>query len=128
YALFPHKTVWENIAYSMVNKEKTMQMIQTLEMEHLLEKYPHEISGGEKQRTALLRAYATEPNILLLDEPFSALDEETKQISYTQLRLLHKYWKIPVILVTHNEQEMEQIAHKAYRLKNEQLVKILHNV
>ena len=74
YALFPHKTVWENIAYSMQNENRTQEWIRALHMEHLLDKYPREISGGEKQRTALLHAYAMEPQILLLDEPFDGLD------------------------------------------------------
>src|SRR5699024_7151431 len=61
YALFPHKAVWENIAYSRKNENRTQEWIRALHMEHLLDKYPREISGGEKQRTALLRAYAMEP-------------------------------------------------------------------
>ncbi|HIV75301.1 MAG TPA: ATP-binding cassette domain-containing protein [Candidatus Pseudogracilibacillus intestinigallinarum] len=118
YALFPHKTVWENIAYSMQNENRTQEWIRALHMEHLLDKYPREISGGEKQRTALLRAYAMEPQILLLDEPFSALDERTKETSYTQLRTLHEQWKIPVIFVTHNPHEVKKIANRVYRLED----------
>src|SRR5699024_12663839 len=86
----------------MQNENRTQEWIRALHMEHLLDKYPREISGGEKQRTALLRAYAMEPQILLLDEPFSALDERTNETSYTQLSTLQEQWKIHVIYETHN--------------------------
>src|SRR5690625_3275081 len=118
YALFPHKTVWENIAYGMKGEEFTRKLIDELKMDHLLEHYPHEISGGEKQRTALIRALATEPELLLLDEPFSAVDEETKKNSYQQLLRIQKQWHIPIIIVTHNVYEVEMLANKVFFIKN----------
>src|SRR5690625_3323604 len=80
YALFPHKTVWENIAYGMKRETFTRSLMSQLKISHLAHKYPHEISGGEKQRVAFIRAMATEPELLLLDEPFSALDEQSKRL------------------------------------------------
>lgn len=118
YALFPHKTVWENIEYGMKQESFAKKLIDKLQVGHLLTQYPHEISGGEKQRTALIRAIATEPELLLLDEPFSALDEKTKNNSYEQLLAVHQEWHIPIILVTHNKSEVELLADKVLYMKN----------
>src|SRR5690625_4518441 len=117
YALFPHMTVWENVQYGMKNESLTKKMMKELHIDHLQHQYPHEISGGERQRTALIRALATEPALLLLDEPFSALDDQTKTISYDQLIGLHKMWEIPIILVTHNQQDVEKLADKVLYVK-----------
>lgn len=116
YALFPHMTVWENIQYGMKRESFAKEMMQTLQISHLKKAFPHEISGGEKQRTALIRALATEPELLLLDEPFSALDERTKAVSYEQLLHLHEMWHIPIILVTHNQQEVATLADQVFYL------------
>lgn len=116
YALFPHMTVWENIQYGMKRESFAKEMMQTLQISHLKKAFPHEISGGEKQRTALIRALATQPELLLLDEPFSALDERTKAVSYEQLLHLHEMWHIPIILVTHNQQEVATLADQVFYL------------
>lgn len=121
YALFPHKTVEKNIMYSVENRKYIETLMSKLSIDHLKDKYPHEISGGEQQRVALLRAFAMEPNILLLDEPFSALDEDTKEQSYAQLLSLHETIKIPIILVSHNRYEVKRIADRAYELRNGEL-------
>lgn len=110
YALFPHMTVWKNIKYGMSNKEFAKQLMEELKIRHLSHHYPHQISGGEKQRVALARALATEPKLLLLDEPFSALDDSTRAVSHEQLLKLHDLWKIPIILVTHSRTEAEKLA------------------
>lgn len=117
YALFPHMTVWENIQYGMKRESLALNLLNELQMSHLKEQYPREISGGERQRTALIRALATEPDILLLDEPFSALDDETKGISYEQVLALHQRWKIPIVLVTHNKEEVKKLANKVIYLR-----------
>ncbi len=117
YALFPHMTVWENIQYGMKRESLALNLLNELQMSHLKEQYPREISGGERQRTALIRALATKPDILLLDEPFSALDDETKAISYEQVLALHQRWKIPIVLVTHNKEEVKKLANKVIYLR-----------
>lgn len=117
YALFPHMTVWENIQYGMKNESLVKKLLSDMHMEYLINQYPHEISGGEKQRTALIRVLATEPEILLLDEPFSALDDETKAISHKQVLALHSEWQIPTILVTHNQEEVVKLADKVIHLR-----------
>lgn len=127
YALFPHKTVWENIAYGMKQEKFTQKLIEELKIGHLLDQYPHEISGGEKQRTALIRALATEPELLLLDEPFSALDETSKRNSYQQLLDIHNRWKIPIILVTHNRSEVDILADKVLNIQEGKLKKTQKN-
>lgn len=117
YALFPHMTIWDNIQYGMKNEALAKSLLKDMQIDHLAKQYPHEISGGEKQRTALIRALATEPDVLLLDEPFSALDNETKEISYQQLLALQKNWQIPMVLVTHNQEEVERLAHQVVYLR-----------
>ena len=112
YALFPHMTVKKNILYGAKNAAEAMNIVNTLGIQHLLEEYPSNISGGEKQRVALARAFATEPSLLLLDEPFSSLDENVKQECHQELLRLHQKWQIPVILVTHDQQEAEKLADR----------------
>ncbi|MFD1927338.1 ATP-binding cassette domain-containing protein [Sporosarcina siberiensis] len=112
YALFPHMTVWKNIMYGMKNEQFAKKLLTELKIEHLTEQFPNEISGGEKQRVAIARALATEPDLLLLDEPFSALDDATRDTSHDELLRLHKLWKIPIILVTHNHAEAEKLSDR----------------
>lgn len=116
-ALFPHMTVWKNIAYGMKTESFTKKLMKELRIDHLANKYPAEISGGEKQRVALVRAIATEPEVLLLDEPFSALDEETRKKSHEELLWVHGEWRIPVILVTHNHTEAQTLGDRILYLQ-----------
>ncbi|UOQ44718.1 ATP-binding cassette domain-containing protein [Halobacillus salinarum] len=121
YALFPHMTVLKNITYQTPYTEHTKQLVQMTGINHLLDKYPRQISGGEKQRVALVRALAAEPDLLLLDEPFSSLDEKTKHQCYEELLRLHQLWKIPVILVTHDETEARKLGNRILHLKQGKL-------
>jgi len=124
YALFPHKTVWENISYGMKRENFTRKLMEDLNIIHLKERYPHEISGGEKQRVALIRAIATEPELLLLDEPFSALDEQSKQLGYEQLRYIHQLWDIPIILVSHQIKEITKLSSKIIYIENGKVINV----
>ncbi|WP_318616115.1 ABC transporter ATP-binding protein [Sporosarcina sp. YIM B06819] len=120
YALFPHMTVEKNIGYGVKNKmalSRSDQLMNVLGIGHLVKKYPHQISGGEKQRVALARALATEPSVLLLDEPLSALDRETRIECQDELLRLHEMWKIPFIIVTHDMEEAEKLGDTIFFLE-----------
>lgn len=130
YALFPHMNVQKNIFYG-ANKKQSGDHLETINrlidevgIRHLLAKYPKQISGGEKQRVALTRALATEPELLLLDEPFSALDSKTRILCHEQLLTLHEKWKIPIILVTHNLEEAEKLGDRIYFIDKGKFVNI----
>ena len=113
YALFPHLTVEENIRL-VFNKDKNHQNVhQLLGKVHLLgleHRYPHQLSGGQQQRVALARALAREPEVLLLDEPFSAVDKVTRRKLYLELNTLRRELDMPMILVTHDLDEAAMLA------------------
>lgn len=127
YALFPHLNVRKNINYAVVRpKEKTRQLygslLELLKISHLAEREIDTLSGGEKQRVALARALMAEPSMLLLDEPLSALDYETRVELREELRKLHNLWKIPFVLVTHDAEEAKDMAdHIIFLEKGRQL-------
>ncbi|WP_252503348.1 ABC transporter ATP-binding protein [Sporosarcina sp. Marseille-Q4943] len=127
YALFPHMTVGKNIRYGMKRKDEfrsfvVEQLLHVLGIQQLLLKYPHQISGGEKQRVALARALASEPSILLLDEPLSALDRETRIDCQNELIRLHELWKIPFIIVTHDMEEAEKLWDRILFLEHGKII------
>lgn len=134
YALFPHMIVEKNIAYGMKKKKegeppfRIQHLVSVLGIEHLLQKYPHQISGGEKQRVALARALATEPSILLLDEPLSALDHETRIECQDELLRLHEIWRIPFIIVTHDMNEAEKLGDTILYLEKGSVIKTVDNL
>jgi molybdate transport system ATP-binding protein len=118
YALFPHMTVKQNVMYGVSGRCKegkgyrltVYDVIDMLKILHLQNRYPSQLSGGEKQRVALARALMIEPDILLLDEPLSALDLETREILQRELKNLQRMWKVPFLLVTHSRKEMTALA------------------
>ena len=116
YALFPHMTVKKNISYGMKDQQLVETLIDVVGIKHLLEQYPGNISGGEKQRVALVRALATKPNALLLDEPFSALDEKTRIECQDELLRIHEIWKIPILIVTHDWKEAKKLGQRILKL------------
>lgn len=129
YALFPHMSVEKNIFYG-VPKNKRSEilphvhlLVDTFGIRHLLEQYPSEISGGEKQRVAVVRALANRPNALLMDEPFSALDPDTKEQCYKQILHLKDIWKIPMILVTHNVEEANILGDRLIQMDQGKIIK-----
>ena len=127
YALFPHMTVGKNIRYGMKRKGEdgslvVDQLLHVLGIQQLLSKYPHQISGGEKQRVALARALATEPSVLLLDEPLSALDRQTRIECQNELMRLHELWKIPFIIVTHDQEEADKLGDRILFLEHGKII------
>ncbi|WP_174615204.1 ATP-binding cassette domain-containing protein [Virgibacillus ihumii] len=117
YALFPHMTIEQNIKYGMKDETLMRQLVEVVGIRHLLGSYPHQISGGEKQRSALVRALATQPDALLLDEPFSSLDDKTKEECQKELLRLHSLWKIPIILVTHDHDEAVKLGNRILQIE-----------
>ncbi|GAA4700579.1 ABC transporter ATP-binding protein [Brevibacillus fulvus] len=125
YALFPHMNVEKNIRYGLPRKDADLRsLLQVLRIEHLLASYPWQISGGEKQRVALARALATEPKLLLLDEPFSALDSETRKQCQDELLRYQQIWNIPFIIVTHDMDEAKKLGDTLIFLENGRIAAI----
>ena len=121
-ALFPHLTVQKNIGFGIKkNQEKTKiisDLLNLFKIEHLSNKYPHEISGGEQQRTAIARSMAPGPEVLMLDEPFSALDRELKEELYAELNQIFKERQQTIMLVTHDLAEAKVLSDKQINLEN----------
>jgi len=111
YALFPHMKVYQNIAYGIGGRDKpgtaavVGELIEIMRLKGLEERFPHELSGGQRQRAALARTLAASPRILLLDEPFSALDYQVREKLRRDLMLIHERFPITIILVTHDLEE-----------------------
>lgn len=110
FALFPHMSVYRNIWYGVRDHDREARQMyekltSLLKIGHLAERSPGQLSGGEKQRVALARALMAQPKILLLDEPLSSLDTETRLEVRNELREMQRIWNIPFILVTHDPDE-----------------------
>ncbi len=115
-ALFPHLSVYSNICFG-IKKNKTKddiasELLTLFKIENLKSKYPHEISGGEQQRVALARSLATNPDLLMLDEPFSALDKDLKETLYSEISLVFYERKSTILLVTHDQKEAELMTER----------------
>ena len=119
YALFPHMTIAENIAFGMEAKrrrpkaeirEKVVELLGLVKLDGLAERFPNQISGGQRQRVALARALAVEPRVLLLDEPFGALDAAVRRDLRRWLRELHEDVPITTVFVTHDQEEALDLA------------------
>ncbi len=120
YALFPHLSVRENIAFGLRSRrfpgpqidERVGRAAQMLQLEPLLARYPHQLSGGQKQRVALARALVNEPELLLLDEPMSALDAKLRGEVQIELRRLQRRLGKTFILVTHDQDEAMTVSDR----------------
>ncbi|HZV97636.1 MAG TPA: sulfate ABC transporter ATP-binding protein, partial [Methylophilaceae bacterium] len=124
YALFRHMTVFENVAFGLkVRPKKTRptdaeisrrvhELLELVQLDWLADRYPPQLSGGQRQRIALARALAVEPKVLLLDEPFGALDAKVRKDLRRWLRRLHDELHITSVFVTHDQEEALEVADR----------------
>ena len=124
YALFGHLTIFENVAFGLRVRprrqrpteaaiaKKVHTLLELVQLDYLAERYPHQLSGGQRQRIALARALAVEPKILLLDEPFGALDARVRRELRRWLRRLHDEMHVTSVFVTHDQEEAMEVADR----------------
>ncbi|MCG7345934.1 ABC transporter ATP-binding protein [Sporosarcina sp. ACRSL] len=118
--LFPWLTVLENVKYGLLLKKmskqeaeaKAIEMLKMVHLSNYIHSYPHQLSGGMKQRVSIARALVMEPDILLMDEPFSALDEQTRMVLHKELIEIWKKTKVTIFFVTHNIREAVLLSEK----------------
>jgi molybdate transport system ATP-binding protein len=127
-ALFPHLSVEQNTGYGIAHlpsaerKRRVAAMIEEFRISHLRDRYPHEISGGERQRVALARALVTDPCVLLLDEPLTALDAATKAKIVDDLRRWNFAHRIPILYVTHSREEVLALGDHVLVIENGRII------
>jgi sulfate transport system ATP-binding protein len=124
YALFRHMTIFENVAFGLrvrpratrpakkVIEDRVHELLQLVQLDGLAKRYPHQLSGGQRQRVALARALAVEPSVLLLDEPFGALDAKVRKELRAWLRRLHDELHVTSVFVTHDQDEALEVADR----------------
>ena len=124
YALFRHMSIFENVAFGLRVrprasrppeadiKERVMALLKLVQLDWLADRYPHQLSGGQRQRIALARALAIEPKVLLLDEPFGALDAKVRKELRRWLRRLHDEINLTSVFVTHDQEEALEVADR----------------
>ena len=124
YLLFPHLKVRENLAYGGGDGDEVEEMAKRLFVDHLLDRHPRRLSGGEQQRVALGRALLRRPGILLLDEPFSALDRPLRVQVGEELRRYVEKEQIPLLLVSHDEADAAALAQEHWLLSQGRLERV----
>ncbi|MDX6203169.1 MAG: sulfate/thiosulfate transport system ATP-binding protein [Frankiales bacterium] len=118
YAAFKHMTVFKNVAFGLEIRKwpkdkaraRVMELLELVHLEQFADRYPAQLSGGQRQRMALARALAVEPGVLLLDEPFGALDAQVRQELRRWLRRLHDQVHVTTLFVTHDQEEALEVA------------------
>ncbi|HEV7754288.1 MAG TPA: TOBE-like domain-containing protein [Mycobacteriales bacterium] len=118
YAAFKHLTVFRNVAFGLEIRKRpraeirrrVRELLELVHLEQFADRYPHQLSGGQRQRMALARALAVEPEVLLLDEPFGALDAQVRRELRTWLRRLHDEVHVTTVFVTHDQEEAIEVA------------------
>lgn len=136
YALFRHMTVFENVAFGLrvkpraerpseeQIKQKVHDLLRLVQLDWLADRYPSQLSGGQRQRIALARALAVEPKVLLLDEPFGALDAKVRKELRRWLRRLHDDLNVTTIFVTHDQEEALEVADRVVVMNKGQVEQV----
>ena len=136
YALFRHMSVFDNVAFGLrmkpkatrpaeaVIKQKVHELLGLVQLDWLADRYPSQLSGGQRQRIALARALAVEPEVLLLDEPFGALDAKVRKELRRWLRRLHDDLHVTSIFVTHDQEEALEVADRVVLMNSGQVEQI----
>lgn len=132
YALFPHLSVARNVGFALEVRgepparvrERVRELLTLVQLEGLAERRPHQLSGGQRQRVALARALAAEPKLLLLDEPFAALDYHVRRDLRAQLRSVHERARVTTLLVTHDAEEAMEIADTVVLMRDGRIEQI----
>lgn len=132
YALFPHLTVSENVAFglevkninSQLKNQRVYELLKLMQLEKFGNCYPNQLSGGQRQRVALARALAVEPKVLLLDEPFAALDAKIRKQLRSWLRELHHQISVTTVFVTHDYAEAMELAQEIVLLEKGKILQI----
>ena len=130
YAPFTHMTVWDNVAFGLTVRRRPRgeiaarveELLRLVQLEDLGRRYPHQLSGGQRQRMALARALAVQPELLLLDEPFGALDARVRAELRLWLRRLHDEVAVTTVFVTHDQEEALEIADRIAVLREGRIV------
>ena len=122
YALFPHLSALDNVSYALWRQPRARQraeaLLDRMRLAELANRYPHELSGGQQQRVAIARALAMEPRVLLLDEPFSALDSEIRTQLHQDLLRLQAEAELIALYVTHNLEDAYTVGHRLAVVRN----------
>jgi ABC-type Fe3+/spermidine/putrescine transport system ATPase subunit len=132
YALFPHMSVAENAGFGLRMRKvgqaerdrRVAEVLTMVRLDELADRYPSELSGGQQQRTALARAIITRPDVLLLDEPFGALDQNLREAMQIELRKLQQQLNLTTVIVTHDQQEAMILADKVAVMREGQVVQL----
>lgn len=132
YALFPNMTVLENVMYALKlklkdknkAKEESLKMLEIVKMTEHSKKYPHELSGGQKQRVAIARTLALKPDIVLFDEPMSALDADNRLVLRKELKSIQNQLKTTMIYITHDQEEAFSLSDRVMVLNDGKIQQI----
>jgi sulfate transport system ATP-binding protein len=130
YALFPHMSIFENVAFGLRVRPRAkrpseaqirtqvMDLLKLVQLDWVADRFPHQLSGGQRQRIALARALAVQPQVLLLDEPFGALDAKVRKELRRWLRRLHDEMHVTSVFVTHDQEEAMEVADRIVVMNN----------
>lgn len=132
YALWPHMTVYKNIAFGLENmkwdkekiRKRVEELLDTLKIREYVDRYPAELSGGQQQRVGIARALAADAKILLMDEPFGALDEITKRAMQDEMLSLQKKLHITIVFITHDIREAMKLGDRVLVMEKGRIAQI----